>query len=40
MVLMFGQKVWAAYDEWCQEALKLLQKRKKLTKGDFDEERN
>ncbi|MDO5574860.1 MAG: PadR family transcriptional regulator [bacterium] len=40
MVLMFGQKVWAAYDEWCQEALKLLQKRKELTKGDFDEERN
>ncbi len=39
MVLMFGQKVWAAYDEWCEEVLKLLQKRKDR-KGDLNETTN
>lgn len=28
MVLKFGQKVWKAYDEWCEEAIALLEKRK------------
>lgn len=35
MVLRFGQKVWQAYDEWCEEVIGLLQKRKDLTKKDF-----
>src|SRR5574344_764327 len=28
MVLGFGQKVWKAYDEWCNETIELLNKRK------------
>jgi DNA-binding PadR family transcriptional regulator len=30
MVLLFGQKVWKAYDEWCQEILDILSKGKRL----------
>lgn len=40
MVLLFGQKVWKAYDEWCSEVLTLLEKRKELTKGDFNEKKD
>jgi len=28
MVLLFGQKVWAAYDQWCQEVIDLFEKTK------------
>lgn len=38
MVLLFGQKVWKAYDEWCEEVLGLLKNREKLTKKDFFDE--
>ncbi|NLG04401.1 MAG: PadR family transcriptional regulator [Clostridia bacterium] len=34
MVLLFGQKVWAAYDEWCNEVLVLLNKRKEVEHND------
>lgn len=27
MVLSFGQKVWKAYDDWCEEVSKILEKR-------------
>lgn len=27
MVLSFGQKVWNAYDDWCEEVSKILEKR-------------
>jgi DNA-binding PadR family transcriptional regulator len=27
MVLSFGQKVWKAYDDWCEEVSKVLEKR-------------
>jgi len=30
MVLLFGQKVWKAYDEWCQEVMDTLNKGKVL----------
>jgi PadR family transcriptional regulator AphA len=33
MVLLFGQKVWKAYDEWCQEVLVLLNKGKEFGGG-------
>lgn len=29
LVLSFGQKVWKAYDDWCDEVSKVLEKRKK-----------
>ncbi|ENK0838656.1 PadR family transcriptional regulator [Clostridium botulinum] len=28
MVLLFGQKVWKAYDNWCEEVSSVLEKRK------------
>ncbi len=28
MVLSFGQKVWRAYDDWCEEVSSILKKRK------------
>jgi hypothetical protein len=30
MVLLFGQKVWKAYDEWCQEVMDLFKKEKEF----------
>ncbi len=37
MVLHFGQKVWAAYDEWCEETIALLEERKKQRKREEHE---
>jgi len=28
MVLSFGQKIWEAYDNWCEEVSDVLEKRK------------
>ncbi|BCN29167.1 PadR family transcriptional regulator [Anaeromicropila herbilytica] len=28
MVLSFGQKVWKAYDDWCEDVSKILEKRR------------
>lgn len=27
MVLSFGQKVWKAYDDWCEEVTEILEKK-------------
>lgn len=32
LVLSFGQKVWKAYDDWCDDVSKVLEKRKKVKK--------
>lgn len=35
MVLSFGQKVWEAYDNWCEEVSSLLEKRKEKKEKEW-----
>lgn len=40
MVLLFGQKVWKAYDEWCQEVMNLLNNKKYVEGSAIHEQKD